>query len=405
MPFQSNENQRAVLEMLLDKYENSKTYEGNNLRTQSFSIKPEAVCKTYRDSFADVSQISDFEQDMQGLEREGFIRLIKGSNEIKNIAAVVERIPEYYQILGRTEKRNLLSLEKELYCRYLGKNVILDGFCHRQISKLEKGNKPDYPKDRAEKLLSLVLFILENKKEFLERELSIHFFGDTKNFEKSYRTAVCRILEEYGDYQEKLFGISDSREKEIVLLGEHNISANPSYVYVKGEGEITLGNGSVLCITPEYPIAFSSEAINNIKKVSIKSFRMITIENLTSFHRIHEADTFYIYLSGYHNTLKQRFIMRLAQENPKLKWYHFGDLDPDGFFILEHLKRGTKIDFEPFHMNLNDLKEFQEYGKELSELDRKKAHTLMNSGLYCQELSYMLQQNVKLEQEIIGWKL
>lgn len=405
MPFQSNENQRAVLEMLLDKYENSKTYEGNNLRTQSFSIKPEAVCKTYRDSFADVSQISDFEQDMQGLEREGFIRLIKGSNEIKNIAAVVERIPEYYQILGRTEKRNLLSLEKELYRRYLGKNVILDGFCHRQISKLEKGNKPDYPKDRAEKLLSLVLFILENKKEFLERELSIHFFGDTKNFEKSYRTAVCRILEEYGDYQEKLFGISDSREKEIVLLGEHNISANPSYVYVKGEGEITLGNGSVLCITPEYPIAFSSEAINNIKKVSIKSFRMITIENLTSFHRIHEADTFYIYLSGYHNTLKQRFIMRLAQENPKLKWYHFGDLDPDGFFILEHLKRGTKIDFEPFHMNLNDLKEFQEYGKELSELDRKKAHTLMNSGLYCQELSYMLQQNIKLEQEIIGWKL
>lgn len=405
MPFQSNENQRAVLEMLLDKYENSKTYEGNNLRTQSFSIKPEAVCKTYRDSFADVSQISDFEQDMQGLEREGFIRLIKGSNEIKNIAAVVERIPEYYQILGRTEKRNLLSLEKELYRRYLGKNVILDGFCHRQISKLEKGNKPDYPKDRAEKLLSLVLFILENKKEFLERELSIHFFGDTKNFEKSYRTAVCRILEEYGDYQEKLFGISDSREKEIVLLGEHNISANPSYVYVKGEGEITLGNGSVLCITPEYPIAFSSEAINNIKKVSIKSFRMITIENLTSFHRIHEADTFYIYLNGYHNTLKQRFIMRLAQENPKLKWYHFGDLDPDGFFILEHLKRGTKIDFEPFHMNLNDLKEFQEYGKELSELDRKKAHTLMNSGLYCQELSYMLQQNVKLEQEIIGWKL
>lgn len=81
------------------------------------------------------------------------------------------------------------------------------------------------------------------------------------------------------------------------------------------------------------------------------------------------------------------------------------DLDPDGFFILEHLKRGTKIDFEPFHMSLNDLIEFREYGKELSDLDRKKAHTLMDAGLYCQELSYMLQENVKLEQEIVGWKL
>lgn len=405
MPFQSNENQRTVLEMLLDKYENSKTYKGNNLRKQSFSIKPEAVCKTYRDNFADVSQISDFEQDMQGLEREGLVRLVKGSNEIKIIAAVVEKIPEYYQILERTEKRDLLNLEKELYQSYLEKDVVLDSFCHKQLSILERGNKPSYPYERAKMLLSLMLFILKNKEEFLERELSIRFFGDTKVFEKSYRTAVCKILEEYGNYQEKLFGVSDAREKEQVLLGEHNISANPSYVYVKGDGEFTLGNGSVLCITPEYPIAFSSEAIDNMKKISINSPRMMTVENLTSFHRIHEVNTSYIYLSGYHNTVKQRFIMRLAQENPNLKWYHFGDLDPDGFFILEHLRRGTKINFEPFHMDLDDLKKFQRYGKELSELDRKKAHTLMDVGLYCEELSYMLQENIKLEQEIIGWKL
>ena len=239
----------------------------------------------------------------------------------------------------------------------------------------------------------------------MERELSIRFFGDTKNFEKTYRAAVCRILEEYGNYQEKLFGVSDAREKEQVLLGEHNISANPSYVYVKGDGEFTLGNGSVLCLTPEYPIAFSSEAINNMKKISINSARMMTVENLTSFHRVHEVNASYIYLSGYHNTVKQRLIMKLAQENPKLKWYHFGDLDPDGFFILEHLKRGTKINFEPFHMDLDDFKNFQRYGKELSERDRKKAHTLMDAGLYCKELSYILQENIKLEQEIIGWTL
>ena len=29
----------------------------------------------------------------------------------------------------------------------------------------------------------------------------------------------------------------------------------------------------------------------------------------------------------------------------------------------------------------------------------------MNSGLYCRELSYMIEQNVKLEQEIIAWEL
>lgn len=97
--------------------------------------------------------------------------------------------------------------------------------------------------------------------------------------------------------------------------------------------------------------------------------------------------------------------MRLAQENPELKWYHFGDLDPDGLLILEHLKKGTGLRFEAFHMGLEDLKKFQRYGRELNENDRKKAQTLMDAGLYCKEISYMLQENVKLEQEIIGWNL
>lgn len=405
MSFQGNQNQSTVLELLLDKYENSKTYTGDNLKKQSFSVKPEAVYKNYRDNFADVSNISDFEQDMQVLEREGLVRIIEENNEIKNIAAVEEKIPEYYEILERTEKKDLLSLEKEMYQSYLGKNAVLDGFCHKQLSKLVKGNKPDYPRERAEKLLPLGLFILENNEELLERELSIRFFGDTKVFEKSYRAAVCRILEEYGDYQGKLFGVSDNREKELILLGEHNISANPSYIYVKGEGEFTLGNGNVLCITPEYPIAFSSEAISRMKKFSIKSQNVMTIENLTSFHRIHAENTFYIYLSGYHNTLMKHFIMSLAKGNPELKWYHFGDLDPDGFCILEHLKGETNIDFEPFHMNLEDLKKYQNYGRKLNEMDRKKADTLMHAGVYYAELSYMLNENVKLEQEIIAWNL
>lgn len=391
------------MELLLDKYENSKTYTGDNLKKQSFSVKPEAVYKNYRDNFADVSKISDFEQDMQVLEREGLVRLVEANNEIKNIVAVEEKVPKYYEILDRREKRDLLRLEKGLYQSYLGKNVVLDGFCHKQLSKLEKGNKPDYPRERAEKLLPLGLFILENNEELLERELSIRFFGDTKVFEKSYRAAVCKILEEYGDYQGKLFGVSDNREKELVLLGEHNISANPSYIYVKGEGEFTLGNGNVFCITPEYPIAFSSVAIKEMKNFYIKSPQVMTVENLTSFHRIHVENTFFIYLSGYHNTLKKQFIMSLAQGKPELKWYHFGDLDPDGFCILEHLKRETGIDFEAFHMSLEDLKKFQEYGKELNETDRKKAHTLIDAGLYYRELSYMLDENVKLEQEIMGW--
>ena len=405
MPFQWNENQKLVLEKLLDKYENSKSYAEKTFKKQKFFIKPEDICGTYRDSFADVTQISDFEQDVQTLEREGLVRIILKNGEMQKIVAEEERIAEYYLMLGRTEKKELISQEIHLYQNFLGKNVLLDHFCKEQIRRLEKGNRPMVSKEKAENLLPLMQFILNNQEEFLERELSIRFFGDTKLFEKSYRATVCRIMEKYGDYQDHLFGVSDSREKELILLGEHNIHANPTYVYVRGNGEFLLKNGTVLRLTPENPIAFSAETIKNMDKILIKNAKVMTIENLASFHRIYDRDTFYIFLSGYHNTLKQHFIKRLAQENPKLRWYHFGDLDPDGYYILEHLKRGTGIAFEPFHMGVGDLIKFEEYGKKLSEIDRKKANILMNSGLYYRELSYMIEKNVKLEQEIIAWEL
>lgn len=165
-----------------------------------------------------------------------------------------------------------------------------------------------------------------------------------------------------------------------------------------------LGNGTALRVTPDYPIALSAQAVGGMKGVRIMCKKAMTVENLTTFHRVQSEEIFHIYLSGYHNTLKQCVIKRLAAENPMLQWYHFGDLDPDGFFILEHLKRGTGIAFKAFHMGIEDLVRYKDFGKSLEENDRKKAETLMVRGLYRRELSYMLQENIKLEQEIISWK-
>ncbi len=50
------------------------------------------------------------------------------------------------------------------------------------------------------------------------------------------------------------------------------------------------------------------------------------------------------------------------------------------------------------------MERYREFGKSLEDNDRKKAETLMSQGLYKEELSYMLQENLKLEQEIISWK-
>lgn len=404
MKFPNNKNQEKVLHLLLDQYEKSKTYMGDNRKKQIFSVSPSKIYSKYFDSFADIGEIEDFERDMHELSAKALVKLTIQDGEIRRIAAIEEKIPEYYRILGREEKRELLVRERKLYEGYVGKHPTLDQFCRQQLARLERGNKADYPLKRAEVLLKLVARILENREEILERELSIGLLGDSKVFHKSYRTAVCNILEKNGDYGEKLYGVSNAREKELIILGEHNIHANPSYIYLRGHGEFVLGNGSTLQVTPDYPIALSAQAVEGMKGGRIMCKTAMTVENLTTFHRMQSEEIFYIYLSGYHNTLKQYVIKGLAAENPMLKWYHFGDLDPDGFFILEHLKSGTGIAFEAFHMGVEDLVRYKDFGKRLEENDRKKIETLMAKGLYRKELSFMLQENIKLEQEIISWK-
>lgn len=404
MKYPNNKNQEKVLQLLLDQYEKSKTYTGDNMKKQTFSVSPGKICSNYSDSFADIGEIEDFERDMQELSAKELVKLTLQDGEIRRITAIEEKIPEYYRILDREEKRELLARERKLYESYIGKHPTLDNFCRQQLARLERGNKADYPLKRAEELLKLLVRILENREEILERELSIGLLGDSKAFEKFYRTAVCNILEENVDYGEKLYGISSAREKELIILGEHNIHANPSYIYLRGHGEFVMGNGTMLRVTPDYPIALSAQAVEGMKGVRIMCKTAMTVENLTAFHRMQSEEIFYIYLSGYHNTLKQYVIKRLAAENRTLKWYHFGDLDPDGFFILEHLKRETGIVFEAFHMGIEDLVKYRDFGKSLEENDRKKAETLLTRGLYRKELTYMLQENIKLEQEIISWK-
>jgi len=93
-------------------------------------------------------------------------------------------------------------------------------------------------------------------------------------------------------------------------------------------------------LTSDIPLAFPSDSLHRITAIRINARRAVTVENLTAFHRMHDPESFFLYLAGYHNTAKQRLIRMIAGQN-QADWYHFGDIDPDGFLIAEHLIRGT----------------------------------------------------------------
>ena len=213
-----------------------------------------------------------------------------------------------------------------------------------------------------------------------------------------------RILRKSGYFDDLIENCTDEKEENKVILEELNVYANPSYVYFKGNGKITFQNGNEISITPEIPLALSSACIKEITDFEIKDTKIMTVENLTSFNRIKEAGTFYIFLSGYHNSAKQNFIKKIHSQNPEKEYLHFGDIDPDGFYILQNLRTKTNINFAPYKMGITQLEKYSSFAKPLEQNDQKKARALKEKNLFPEIIDCMLKANQKLEQEIISWK-
>lgn len=405
MKFNLNRTQREVLSALLDKYENSKTYKKENQVRQSFSIAPNVIMKEYDSDYTDVEQIRLFEEQLNTLENKQLIQLERKGMTIRKIVLDTEKIPLCYELLGRRDKNARIREQILFYESWKDKSPVLNRFCMEQIHRLESDHKPEYSLEEAKELLMLCDFILNNNRELLERELSIVRFGNSKTFEKRFRSRVCHILQTYGDYAELLDGVDDKREKEQIILGEHDIYSNPSYVYIKGNATLKFRGLQPVELSPELSVAYSSETLERLEQIDIHDLKLMTIENLTSFNRMKDSDYFYLYLSGYHNTAKQHLLNRIAQQNENLEWFHFGDFDPDGFMIIEHLKKKTGIDFQPIHMGLDELQTYRKFGRSMEGNDRKKAQTLLEKGKYKAEMTFMLEEDCKIEQEIVSWML
>ena len=304
-----------LLSKLLDQYEKSVTYAGENKVKQVFSVKPSDIFKGYNKDFLPPEQLfqeKEFERLIRQMESEGLIHVVPPNIGIlRQICAVPERWEDYYACLNRTEKNILKKRLEEVYHRF------------RQ----------------------------------------------------------CDLLEAYG--KEKL----------------------PAYIYLKGDARICLEDGRELRIYHDLPMSIPFETFQKAKSIQIRDAALMTVENLTSFHRLEREHIFYLFLSGYHTRTKQALLQRIARENPGLSWHHFGDLDPDGLAIAGHLIRKTGLPFQLCAMGVQELQRFQTYAKPLEAPDRAKAEAMIKQGSsYAGILRYMLEHNCKLEQEIISWQ-
>lgn len=407
-----------LLSKLLDQYEKSVTYAGENKVKQVFSVKPSDIFKGYNKDFLPPEQLfqeKEFERLIRQMESEGLIHVVPPNTGIlRQICAVPERWEDYYACLNRTEKNILKKRLEEVYHRFCQCDL-LEAYGKEKLQTLKnsRARKLDEKKvekeiTEAEAIWKLVQFLKENQEKqrtTLEREMSEAVLHDSKQWEKIYRKKVCGILEHTGRYDEPLAELEEERERQTALLEEFYIYSNPAYIYLKGDARICLEDGRELRIYHDLPMSIPFETFQKAKSIHIRDAALMTVENLTSFHRLEREHIFYLFLSGYHTRTKQALLQRIARENPGLSWYHFGDLDPDGLAIAGHLIRKTGLPFQLCAMGVRELQRFQTYTKPLEAPDRAKAEAMIKQGSsYAGILRYMLEHNCKLEQEIISWQ-
>ena len=143
----------------------------------------------------------------------------------------------------------------------------------------------------------------------------------------------------------EIMAVEDVKERNRLIFETYGVYFNESFIRIKGNATVHLIDGRVWELRGE-SFVLTDSTLRKVDRIVVADSNVITVENLTSYNRIRFEDSFFVYLGGYHSKSKQMFLKDLANNNPDKIWKHFGDIDPDGFYIIENLSRKTGIDFK-----------------------------------------------------------
>jgi len=394
------EYSKDIISRLLDIYERRKGYAKRPEELRSIQFEVSKEYPIYKDRY-DNEKYRDINTAIEKNVAAGLIIAKKDqTGRYSKIKLNIARVDDCYALLKRTSipdqcKEVLRVLEKVDYSESDFINRIVNDFCE-QI-KLYKKLPYDlgYDARRVEEVLQVLVTMSKLTSETYIRNFSTALFKDSKRFQREYRSTIEGILFDYTD---------DVVEKDDIL-GYYNLYENPTYVLIKGNARICFDESAIELSEMPGGIALSNGSLAGIHKISVKADKVITVENLTTYHDCDEQDAVYIYLGGYHNTSKQKLLELIYENNGDKEYYHEGDLDVYGFLILENLISKTQIPFKPLLMDVETIERFYRAGlyKTLTARDRKMIDSKKDGQLsaYKDVLEYMLENNCKVEQESI----
>ena len=388
---------KLILSEFLDIYERRELYINRQENVRVVQVIPEKEFKEYTDRYNHESY-REINVAIEKIVRERFAEAdCDATGKYLKVKLIVSQINRIYEILKKKPIPLLCEKMRKTLIKVDSQgNELIMNFCKDQLVLLEEYKKLpyeiEYDNERLEKVVRTLHAIMDLKQETYIRNFSTALYRDSKEFQKNMRNTIQNILYDYSD-------IVVEKER---ILEMYYLFDNPTYVMIKGNAVLEVGITKIILAEINGGIAIPNAALKDINHCKICTDKVVTVENLTTFHDTDEEEGVIIYLGGFHNETKQRLLELIYSQNGEVRYFHKGDLDVYGFAILENLKGKTGIPFEPLEMDLETLKKFYQCGlyKKLTAAD-KKAMKLNNLLKYKDVFDFMILHDCKVEQESV----
>ncbi|MBI5838871.1 MAG: DUF2399 domain-containing protein [Chloroflexi bacterium] len=231
------------------------------------------------------------------------------------------------------------------------------------------------------------------------RVFSVRVFNNSKRLEAIKRQLVS--LARLGNPEWKRIPAEE-------VLRELNLVANPNYIHLSGNWELTTEDGEILNLSGFTPsVGFPAAQTSSLRSVRAES--VLCIENLTTFHQFTRQtehatrNTQQALLCTYGNPSPAvRRVLRLLPESVPI--YLWPDLDYGGFNILSQLRRTVGEQVQPYLMDIETLESNIRCARPLTASDRVNLkRLLLRSELRDVRpvIEHLLKRGLKLEQEAI----
>ena len=389
---------KAILNKLISKYENSKASQGVAKRNVKISLNMiDDVFKEHRNY-----DEGKLKAALSILSLKKFVFVIKNSSRYERIELNLDpkSIDECYIFLNRENPK----YRKEKLISYLTSllkidNETIQNMSSSFLSDLSEGKQKHVETyfsslDELNKIVKVVLEVANLECEVSERVFSIKCFGDSKTL-MNIKSKVNVILKEFSEE------IYNDEDDPLFNLG---VVSNTNYAFIKGDLSFKINDQLIDLGKYKNELALSDKMIDEIEIISLNESKIITIENLTNFLEFNEDGFIAIYLGGFHNSVKRKLLLKIREANSNLTFYHFGDIDAGGFYILNHLKEKTRINFIPFKMKVDVFINNLSRAKDLTKNDIKRLERMKDDSRFDEfkeVIEVMLKENKKLEQEAL----